>query len=160
MSDIFKIDESKLDREWVIQPQLQRQVGEEEADAQHVLNQKKAEFDVICARLSLAIRSDPEKYGIGKKPTIGEVDHALTLERDYQAGLTQLNLAKYQLDVAGAKKTAMIDRRKALENLVQLLSLNYYSEREPRTKSYDGPRRMSDAERHEVRGDGVDVDLG
>jgi len=134
----FDIDPRRLDLMWIRQPQLARAAGVREADARHAHAQAKARLDVTSAQLTLEIRKAPGTHDLRDKPTADEIAAAVTVDKRYQDALTALNRRKYELDVASADTTAFVDRRKALENLVELMKLEFHSEREPRAR--DGKR--------------------
>lgn len=134
----FDIDARRLDKMWIEQPKLARAAGVREADARHAHAQAKARLDVIGAQLTLEIRKNPGAHDLRDKPTTDEIAAAVTVDKRYQDALTALNRRKYELDVATADTTAFVDRRKALERLVELTALEFHSEREPRAK--DGKR--------------------
>jgi hypothetical protein len=135
MQNPFDIDENDLATEWRRQPGLSREAGAAEADARHAHAQAKARLAVVEARLRLAVRRNPGKYGLPEKPTVDAVNDTVTLEDDYAAAVRAVDEAKHAVDLLSTNTVAMVDRRKALENLVQLLSLNYYAEQEPKAKT-------------------------
>jgi hypothetical protein len=142
-ASVFDIDPERLDRECLKQASLSRAAGEVEADARHANAQAKARLDVVAARLTLAIRNDPAKYRLRPKPTKEEVEAAVVLEPQYQEALKEVNQTQHDLDVAKADVAAHIDRRKMLERLVDLLQLNYFSEREPKPVTQEGRERIA-----------------
>lgn len=150
----FLIDDSDLVEEWGRQPGLMRRAGHDEAEARHLYNQAEARKKVVWARFYLAIRSDPTKFDLREKPTTDEIEAAVELEKDYQKVVAEVNQLKYELDLATADTTAMIDRRKALERKVELLSLNYHSEREPRPVSAAARDEIESRIRKRSRGGG------
>ena len=154
----YDIDPARLDRELLRQPGLTRRAGSPEADARHAYMQAKSRLDVVKARLTLAVRRQPSKFGLRDKPNEAEVDAAVMLEQDYQNAVRAVNEAKFALDVAAADSNAMLDRRKAIEGLVDLLSLEYWSEREPRAATAGGRDRMDDQRRRATRGGGYESD--
>lgn len=135
----FDIDPKRLDLMWLQQPRLARKAGVREADARHEYAQAKARLDIVAAQLALKIRKNPSGYDLRAKPNADEIQAAVTIEPEYQKAVTALNRRKYELDVATAETTAFVDRRKALERLVDLMSLDFHSEREPRSKTGDKP---------------------
>ncbi len=148
----FVIDETKLADEWLGQANLTREAGRREADARHAHAQAKARLDVISARLKLQIRRHPEKFSLSEKPTVDQVETTLIVEKEYQEALDAVNVAKRNLDYATADTNAFLDRRKALERLVELASLNMWSEREPRPVSAGGREVLENRRRHAIRG--------
>lgn len=148
----FKIDPNNLDVEWLRQAQLSRAAGRAEADARFAFTAAKSKLDVVEARLKFRVRADPEAFDLGLKPTVGEVAAAVILHPDYQAAEAAMNEAKRDLDYFSADVTAMVDRRKALERLVELIALDYYSEREPRPSSEKTRESVDAARRRAARG--------
>ena len=139
--DPFQIDPHKLHEELLRQLGLTRDAGKQEADARHVHDQAKARLAVVEARLSLAIRTNPGKFNLREKPTVDEIGAAVLLQPEHDKATRELSDARYGMDICSTASVAMVDRRKALECLVRLLELNYYSEREP-TLSPAGRERM------------------
>lgn len=143
----FEIDQNDLDTEWRKQPQLSRAAGRREADARHAHAQAKANLSVVAARMALSIRRAPEKFNIREKPTVDEVNAALESTPEYQQAVADVDAAQLAWDYAKADTVAFVDRRKALENLVELMRLDYFSEQEPRALSGESARRMRDPRR-------------
>lgn len=150
----FYINEHALDEEWIRQPQLMRRAGIDEAEARHVHTQAKARLAVVEARLKLRIKRSPELFDLPEgKPTIPDIEAVMLANDEYQAASKEVDEAKFAMDLASANTVALIDRRKALERLVELLALNYYSERgEPRPRSEQGREQIELQRRRAVRG--------
>lgn len=132
VEDQFTIDPHALHRELLRQPGLTRDAGNREADARHAYDQAKARLAVVEARLALAIRRNPGNYDLREKPTVDEVNAAVLLQQQHADAVKALSDARYAMDICSTASVAMVDRRKALERLVELLQLDYYAEREPR----------------------------
>lgn len=122
------IDPADLAGEWLGQPAQARAAGHREAEARREYSHAKARYDVVRARLYLAVRSQPAVYGLRDKATVDEIEAAVTVHQDHLAALNALNEAQYALDVARADTVAYVDRRKALENLVGLRRTEYAGE--------------------------------
>lgn len=148
----FVIDQNNLDDEWLTMAQHTRAAGRREADARHAHAQAKAKLDVTAARIKLLIRRNPDKYHLDTKPTIDQVDSTLLMEKEYQDAVEAVNLAKRDMDYASADTNAFLDRRKALERLVELLQLNYFSEKEPKAVSGASREWAENARRRSIRG--------
>jgi hypothetical protein len=101
---------------------------------------------------SQASRLDPESYDLSSRPNADAIKDTVVLEADVQEAVRELDQAKYNLDIASADVSAMVDRRKALERLVELLALDYYSEREPRAHSAQARQEISNRTRRAARG--------
>lgn len=190
--DPFVIDQNHLHTEWLAQPGLARAAGQREADARHALAQAKASLDVAVAdarylqekakadlqtaeaQAELDVRKNPEKFGLGAKPTIPEVSAAVAVQPGVRAARDALvgrgrvspevisataavNDHRKLLDYAEAETRAYVDRRKALENLVELLGLRYFDEMEPKALDPATRERIADRGRRRVR-EGIDPD--
>lgn len=152
----FDIDLNDLAGEWQRQPGYSRAAGLREADARHEHTHAKTVLAVTDARLYLEIRNDPAGHGLRDKPTKDEIDAAVTTHQEHCDAVLAVNNAQYAWDVAKADTVAFIDRRKALENEVELLALNYRSEAEPRALSEEAQRVVSARQRTRVLGDGIE----
>jgi hypothetical protein len=139
----FVIDLGRLHEEWQRQPGYSREAGRREAEAKRAVNQCRARLKLIDAQLLLQIRGNPEAHGLGAKPNKEVLEAAVTVHPSYQAAVEALNEALYAQDVAEADRVACChDRRKALENEVELLCINYHSETEPRPLTEGGQQEL------------------
>lgn len=135
-SDPMAIDPDRLDREWLLQAQLTRRIGYAEAEARHVYNQAKTQLDVAEARIKLEVARNPTKFGLDEKAKVGEVAAAVRLDKRYRELEDAAAEAAFALDVLKVDSLACLDRRKALERLVELIALDYHAERgEPRART-------------------------
>ncbi len=143
-SNPLEIDRNALDREWQRQPGRARQAGVREADAKLAHNRASSALKTTRARLYLAVRSAPGAHGLRDKPTIDEIDAAVEVHPEHVLAVELVHTTAYAVDVAKAETTAYVDRRKALENLVELLQMDYVTTQEPRTRegSKPAPRDM------------------
>jgi hypothetical protein len=154
----FDINPDELDLEIRGQASMTRKVGLEEADAKHAYAQAKSRLAVVEARMKLKIKNDPESYGLPDgRPTVQDVKAAVVLTEEYQKALAEMDQAKFCLDIATVDTTAALDRRKMLERYVEILSLDYWSEREPRVHS-EGARDMIEQKRRRRIWRDVDVE--
>lgn len=149
--DPFQIDPHALDKEFLKQPGMTRDAGVKEADARHAHDRAKATLAVVEARLALAVRANPSKFALRDKPNKEEIEAAVVLQPEYTKAEEDVRKAKYDLDIASAYAMAMIDRRKAIERLTDLIQLDYYAEREPRPHTADGRREAEMRARHASR---------
>lgn len=149
----LEIDEGRLDWEWLRQAKLTRRAGEREAEARHDFAQAKARLDLTEAKLKRRVRDDPTVHGLKDKPTEASISEAVTVMEEYQKALADMNQAKYELDLMSADVTAMVDKRKGLERLVELLALEYYStDREPKLRTDKARETKHEATKDAVRG--------
>lgn len=154
----FLIDENNLHTELVELPGKTRDAGIREADARHAYNMAKARLDVTRARILLAVRKNPEAFDLRAKPNEAEVDATVDMHPDVKRDTDALYDAQRAKDYAEVDTTAMLATRKSVERLVELLQLNYYSEREPTATTRGGREKMDDMRRRAIRGGGDNDD--
>lgn len=127
-SDGFlQIDEFNLDQEWINQPRLYYKWAAKSADARQRSDEAKAELEVVKAELSLAIRSNPEKYGFAKVTEV-VVAAAVLQQEECENALQNFHNARHDYDIAQVAVSALDQRCKALEKLVTLKMADYFSE--------------------------------
>lgn len=124
--DFLAIDEATLDREWVEQPRLFFKYARRLADAQQARDDAAAELDLVKANLELEIREDFKPYGL-KKVTDSGVKAIIPKQPEYQNALKELNECKRAVGVLQAAVTALEHRKRALEKLVDLVSMDYFA---------------------------------
>lgn len=121
-----RIDPEALDVEWVKQPETFMRWTKLSADARKHADEKKEELDVLEAKLGLAIRSNPAKYGL-EKVTEASVQAIILIDSTRMAMAQELADAKYELDVLTSAVRAMDQKKAALENLVRLQGQSYFA---------------------------------
>ena len=134
----FDLDDKRLDEEWNSQPQLYYNWGVKLADAKAAVERAKASRDLVYAELNKDIRSDPVKYDL-PKTTESLVESIILIQDKYKLAHEKYIAAKHKMDVLTVTVEALDHRKKALENLVHLFGMNYFSE--PK-----GPRGMREEE--------------
>lgn len=123
----FRIDELKLDQEWIRQAQTMRKYGLIQAEAQREYDASKTELDLVAAELDSLIRKNPAKYGL-IKVTDKAIEAKIPTMPKYQEVQQRVQDARYELDVAKVAVTAMEHKKRALEKLVDLFLSEYYAE--------------------------------
>lgn len=149
----FEIDQGRLDHEWLRQARLTRRAGIREAEAELTVNRAKANLDVTEAEVRRAVRKHPEKYGVtpgSRGLTDAMVGEAVAVSREVRVAQSELDEAKYSHAVAKAETAAMSDRRRALERLVELLSIDYFAE--PRARGPASREVVSNGSKNAARG--------
>jgi hypothetical protein len=141
------INPMALDTEWLAQPNLYYEWATRAADARRRLDEAKADLDLTRANLKKLVTNNPDQFGL-VKTTEAAVDNAIIEELDYQTSLKALNKAKHLCDVYGAVLTTLDHRKRALEHLVELHGMNYFSA--PRV-SGDAGEGMRKAEKKSAR---------
>ncbi len=122
----IKIDADSLDTEWLEQAELMRKYGKHLARTERDMDNAKERLEAGKARIEMDIRNNPEKYDLSKV-TEGAISSTIALQDDYRELIKKYNEAKYEYGVAYAAVQAMHQRKKALENLVQLLNMSYFA---------------------------------
>jgi len=123
------IDPSALDEEWINQPTLALKYSNYWAKCNHKLTQLNEEIKLLRAELVNEVTSDPEGcLGKGMKATGPIIEAYYRNHQSHVAKKEEIIKAMYALDIAEvAKKEITVTRKAALENLVKLLSLNYFA---------------------------------
>lgn len=145
----LSIDRYALDEEWLGQPERYRTASDWAAMARKEYNEAKSDLDVVKAELYLAIRADPETYGL-EKSSEAAIAAAVTVQPGYREAMAEMIDKKHQLDVMDGAVSALDQRKTALSKLVDLHLANYYSK--PRASSEPSKERMGDVEKGAVRG--------
>lgn len=145
----LNIDQHNLDAEWLKQPALYFKWAKKAADARRAHEEAKSELDVVKAELSRAIREDPENYGL-EKVTEGAVTAAIPEQKEYKVALKAVFDARHSADVYSAVVVALEHRKRALENIVDLFGMNYFSK--PKAPTAEAAEKFDEASKREVRG--------
>lgn len=120
------IDETALDVEWLQQANLMYKYARYHAETKKAMDEAKERLDFIKAKLEMDIRANPEDYGLSKV-TESAIASTVLLQSEYQEASKKYIEAKYENDVATAAVRAIDQKKTALENLVKLLSVNYFA---------------------------------
>lgn len=127
--ELFNIDPDNLDEEWLEQPKFVLKYLLKAADARERLDRAKAKLDVTRAELDKMIREDPTTFDIlAERVTEAMVAAAISLQPEFKEANDEIISAKHDLDIANAVVTALDHRKRALENLVDLHGMGYFSE--------------------------------
>jgi len=152
---ILDIDKNLLDDEWLNQPKLYYNWALQLEDARLELDNAKAEFDVVQSEIDLDIRTNPEDYGELPKDVVDKgkitekmVAAVLIMQKGYKEAQQTVFEAKHRVGVLQAAVTALDQRKKALEKLVDLHGQKYFAI--PRA-SENSKEAMSQVEKHAVR---------
>jgi hypothetical protein len=135
------IDPNALDVEILDQARWMLRYCKHAENAKKEMDWAKERLDVKRAELDKDVRTNPDKYDIGKI-TESAINNAIVLHPDYQALSSAYIEAKYEAGMASAAVRAFDQRKTALENLVKLHAAQYFAG--PRV-----PRNL--AEEHEKR---------
>jgi hypothetical protein len=146
-ASFLEIDQDSLDEEWMSQPELFFKYSTKEARYEKELDEAKSEFDVVKAELDKRLRANPDKYGI-KRISENAIEHAMIREAKFQDAEQAVHDAKYKYNIARAARIALDQRKFALESLVKLHGMNYFSNPRADESSKDA---VEEIERRSVR---------
>lgn len=122
----MQIDEANLDLEWLEQPTLMVKYIRHAAQCDLERDQTKEALDLLKAELDLAIRSDPEKYGL-TKVTEGAIASTILMDKEYKKLNAEFQEISFESKVANNAIRAVDQRKSALENLVRLHGQQYFA---------------------------------
>lgn len=141
-------DKNRLDEEWGKQPKLRLAYSRMWADAREDLTTANGELEVEEAELKLAIRLDPEKFGLVTKVTEDGVMSTLVLQDGYKAAKAKVRECQHAVDVLKGAMDSIDDRRTTLENWVKLWLGDYFASP---GASGEARERMHEVEKASVR---------
>lgn len=122
----FELDKHNLDEEWTNQPALYWKSAENLAHARAAYERAKTETKVVEAELDKEIRTNPAAHGL-EKITEPAIKNTINLNPKYRKAVDDEILKMHIKDLYEAEIYTLDNRKKALENLVQLHLANYYS---------------------------------
>jgi predicted nuclease with TOPRIM domain len=122
------------------QPELIFSYSEEAAKAKKELDLLRERVDICRAELSKKIRTTPEVFGIAKL-TEAVIESTIVLQPEYQELSQKFIEKKFDVDDLSSAVKALDQKKSALENLVRLLSLSYFSS--PKANSELGKYKIS-----------------
>ena len=128
MDDLrLEIDELRLREEWQGQPLLVLQWTGQQADAVLVADRAKATYELAKATAARSIRDEPATYGLTKL-TEGTVAGAVVEHPEVRGALSVWHEAKHRAAVLAGVVSAIEDRRRALQKIVELESREYFAD--------------------------------
>lgn len=141
------IDPLRLPEEWLGQAKLFHHFAMLSADADAAVDQAKLTLKVVEGELEMAIRAKPAAYKL-IKATEAEVKAAIPTQPQFKEASKRYIEARRNAAYADAAVQAIETRKRALENLVELLRMDYFadprsSRREPTREDTERNRRIS-----------------
>jgi hypothetical protein len=121
------IDINNLDVELIRQAGLFQHWGRQEASSLYEKDQIEESLHKCRARLDLAIRSEPEKFGFTGKLTEGAINSIITLHPDIEIATEAFFKSKYKTKVLGIAVKSFEHKKKALEKLADLYINGYWA---------------------------------
>jgi hypothetical protein len=125
-SEHFCVDEHHLVEEWVEHPSRVFYYARLAADIQMDLEEARRLDEVLRADLSLAVRKNPETFGL-QKTTEGLIEAVIQSDDQVQSSAKKIIKLKNELDLAKAAVSALESKKKALESIVQLHMTSYFA---------------------------------
>lgn len=122
----IRIDETALDIEWLRQPELMYKYASLAVEARMNMDLEKEMLELVRAKLDKEIRENPEKFGISKL-TETVVQNIIILQDEYREQNKKYLDAKYNYEILKVVVDSLNQKRDALENLVRLFGLQYFS---------------------------------
>lgn len=150
--DILSIDKYRLDEEWGNQSQLYNWYAKQAADARQRMDEAKSRFQMVEAKLRLAVMASPGDFGIAKT-TEKVVEAVMITQVEYTEALSDVHNTRHQYDCLQGLLIALDHKKKALENLVSLQGRDYFSE--PVAREVEDKQRLEKAKRDTVARRGV-----
>lgn len=126
-TDFLKIDEHRLDWEWLRHSEIYAQHAIRAAKSQRTRDTAKSDLELTIAEVDDRIRAQPLKYGI-EKITEGAVKAAVAKHPRVVQSQSDLNDAQYRFNVRNAMLNALEHKKRALTMLVNLYQSNYFSD--------------------------------
>lgn len=124
---LVQIDRLRLDRECIRLPGDYLFYAKAAADARATVDERKIELDVVEAELASKIRKTPAKYGLEKCTEAG-IAGLIPLQEEYRVAQKRLNKAKHRLEMNQAVVQALEMKKRSLTLLVDLYSMEYFSD--------------------------------
>lgn len=143
------INEHQLDKEWLKFPRVYYQWSVKLADARRDMEVARRRSDLLKAELGSDIRNDPVKYGIGKV-TETAIEAAILGQPLYTKAIESYATQRHNVEVIQAAVSALDMKKAALEGMVKLLALNYYST--PRASDEATRETADEITRSSIRG--------
>lgn len=123
----LSIDLDNIEEDWLAQPKLLREHAKALALSKKELEYAKVELEVYEAEMSKKIRNDPESYGI-KTKTEKAIDAVITTRKKRIRLSHHIIECKYRMDMHQSAVNALDSKKKALENLVDLIGLEWIAQ--------------------------------
>ncbi len=125
--DFYQININQLHKECALQPRLYHKYSDLLVTARAVYEQAKSEKEFVAAELELAIRKDPQKFGL-EKVTEKSVDKRVIISKRYQKANSVVLKARKEVNELEAIVTTIDHRKYALQDIVRLKLADYYAD--------------------------------
>lgn len=119
------IDPHMLDEEWAMQSSLYMEYSRQWAIETKELDRLKRNLPIIEAKIGDNIRKHPEAYSY--KLTVDAVNNLISSNEEVITVNGEIIEKTYNVNLLRGALTALDHKKKALENMVTLFGLNYFS---------------------------------
>ncbi len=147
----FKIDPDALDVEWLRQSELYHGYAIKLANARRVHDEAKVGLAQTDAQLELNIRERPRYYGV-EKTTDKPVAAAVLDQPEHTKAANAVIVSKHVADLLSADCTALDHKRRALEGLVTLFGMDYFSK--PYAETEEDQEAVDEIQKRSIRSRG------
>lgn len=127
----LEIDKYDLDRETANQPKLYNKYCKLACNKRFEYDKAKASYEVLKARVELDIRRNPENYSL-PKVTEDTIKAQIAVDQRLIDAWEQVLILKKEASELDAFVNALEQRKKSIEDLIQLFFRDYFAK--PRTK--------------------------
>lgn len=124
----IRIDENDLKSEWLNIAFQIAEYGEKAADAKRSLLKAEEQVKTVRSTTVLAVGKNPDLLGPGVKPTAVNVEAYYRTARAYKEAKNVFIEAQHEFDVLNGAVYAFQAKKQALESLVKLFGMSYFSE--------------------------------
>jgi len=121
------IDPLQLEEEWLRQPLLYQKAAEDLEEHMRMRDAANLSLDETVASVRANITSAPEKHGLKEKATVGSINDATDLNEEIKKSKRHYDSMNRDFQHAQNVLKSIDQKKKALENLVQLYIGQYFS---------------------------------
>lgn len=141
------IDPHILDEEWATQSSLYMEYCKQWATESKELDRLKKQLPILEAKVGNDIRENPGNYSY--KLTVDAVNNLIASNEEVIAMNNEIIEKTYTVNLLRGALTALDHKKKALENLVMLFGLNYFSG-PSEAKTITGGKRFANKNRENI----------
>ncbi len=127
-----EVDILNLEKECAIQPRMVFKYVKMLNDTNTKIAKSKTSLALVDAEFELDIRSCPEKYDLGDKPTAPAVNATILIQKRHQLALGNLQILQKRKGILDAAVKALDHKKSMLEQEVKLHGQNYFSTPNPK----------------------------
>jgi len=124
--DEISIDIDQLEVELLTLPELYSKYALKAAEEKARVDRLKNRLDLKYAELFVDIKQNPEQYGLDKA-TEATIQATIQKQPDYRRLQKQYLSAKENLETYKVAMQAIEQKKHAIENLIKLMSMEYFS---------------------------------